>query len=397
MKPQNLIPLSILIIFAIGFFAVPDVFADRTYTNEKYYFSLQYPDNWKVSELHLVDKASNYEIIVELTSPEYEAAGCINGQCDEGLWYGKDRILISRDILPGKPAFITEWQYGGMKSSLVHSANILFAGTWKEDGKVQPLGEGGMENNFVSVCNEMTFQSDGKICKNPKLMDAAWHSLGWSGYAGGSGINTVKIITTSTLEAKLNGGTLQYDPVFIIMSWYDSRVDKHNWQITAMLDDFRNSNGYGSNEKTSDIVYGITDSFTFDRPSDYSPPVATGGCLIATAAFGSEMAPQVQFLREIRDNTVLQTESGSAFMTGFNQFYYSFSPAIADYERENPAFKEAVKITLTPLLTSLTLLQYADIDSESEMLGYGIGVILLNIGMYFVAPAVLIMAVRKRI
>ena len=121
-----------------------------------------------------------------------------------------------------------------------------------------------------------------------------------------------------------------------------------------------------------------------------------GGCLIATAAFGSEMAPQVQFLREIRDNTVLQTESGSAFMTGFNQFYYSFSPTVADYERENPAFKEAVKMTLTPLLTSLTLLQYADIDSESEMLGYGIGVILLNIGMYFVVPAVLIMKVRKK-
>ncbi|SVD80902.1 uncharacterized protein METZ01_LOCUS433756, partial [marine metagenome] len=86
-----------------------------------------------------------------------------------------------------------------------------------------------------------------------------------------------------------------------------------------------------------------------------------GGCLIATAAFGSELAPQVQQLRELRDNTVLQTESGTSFMTGFNQFYYSFSPAIADYERENPAFKEAVKLTLTPLLTSLTLLQYADI------------------------------------
>ena len=122
-----------------------------------------------------------------------------------------------------------------------------------------------------------------------------------------------------------------------------------------------------------------------------------GGCLIATAAFGSEMAPQVQFLRELRDNTVLQTESGTSFMTGFNQFYYSFSPAVADYERENPVFKEAVKLTLTPLLTSLALLQYADIDSEPEMLGYGIGVILLNIGMYFVAPAVLIMKVRKRI
>ena len=83
-------------------------------------------------------------------------------------------------------------------------------------------------------------------------------------------------------------------------------------------------------------------------------------------------------------------------MTGFNQFYYSFSPTIADYERENPVFKEAVKLTLTPLLTSLTLLQYADIDSESEMLGYGIGVILLNIGMYFVAPAVVIFKIKNR-
>ena len=121
-----------------------------------------------------------------------------------------------------------------------------------------------------------------------------------------------------------------------------------------------------------------------------------GGCLIATAAFGSEMAPQVQFLREIRDGTVLQTQSGSTFMTGFNQFYYSFSPAIADYERENPAFKETVKIAITPMLTSLAILNYVDIDSEEEMLGYGIGIILLNIGMYFIAPAAIIFKIRNR-
>ena len=84
-------------------------------------------------------------------------------------------------------------------------------------------------------------------------------------------------------------------------------------------------------------------------------------------------------------------------MTWFNQFYYSFSPTIADYERENTTFKEAVKITLTPLLTSLTLLHYADIDSESEMITYGIGVILLNIGMYFVAPMSIIMKIKKLI
>ncbi len=88
-----------------------------------------------------------------------------------------------------------------------------------------------------------------------------------------------------------------------------------------------------------------------------------GGCLIATATFGSELAPQVQQLRELRDNKLLQTNSGSAFMSGFNQFYYLFSPTIADWERESPIFKEAVKLTITPLLTSLSILNYLDIDS----------------------------------
>jgi DNA-binding beta-propeller fold protein YncE len=124
-------------------------------------------------------------------------------------------------------------------------------------------------------------------------------------------------------------------------------------------------------------------------------PKEGGGCLIATAAYGSEMAPQVQFLREIRDNKVMSTESGASFMSGFNEFYYSFSPVIADYERENPVFKEAVKIGLTPMLTSLSLLSSVDINSEQEMLGYGIAIILANVGMYFAAPAILVYGIKK--
>ena len=120
-----------------------------------------------------------------------------------------------------------------------------------------------------------------------------------------------------------------------------------------------------------------------------------GGCLIATAAYGSELAPQIQQLRELRDNTVLTTESGTAFMGSFNSFYYSFSPTVADWERENPAFKETVKLAITPLVSSLAILNYLDIDSEAEMLGYGIGIILLNIGMYFVAPVYVIYRLRK--
>jgi len=119
-----------------------------------------------------------------------------------------------------------------------------------------------------------------------------------------------------------------------------------------------------------------------------------GGCLIATATYGSEMATEVQQLRELRDNQLLQTASGTQFMTMFNDVYYSFSPTIADMEREHPLFKEAVKIAITPMISSLSLMENA--NSESEVLGIGLSVIMLNIGMYLGIPAVVIVGIRKR-
>ena len=136
-----------------------------------------------------------------------------------------------------------------------------------------------------------------------------------------------------------------------------------------------------------------TDVSTFSKNVSPEPAKETtsvksgngGGCLIATATYGSELAPQVQQLRELRDNQLLQTESGSAFMISFNEMYYSFSPTIADYERENPMFKEAVKLTITPMLSTLAIMENA--ESESEVLGLGLSVIALNLGMYIGLPA----------
>ena len=110
-----------------------------------------------------------------------------------------------------------------------------------------------------------------------------------------------------------------------------------------------------------------------------------GGCLIATAAYGSELAPQVQFLREIRDGQIMETAPGAAFMGEFNKAYYLFSPHIADYQRENPAFREAVKLAITPLVMSLGIMSLA--ESEQEVLVYGIAAVLMNAAVYAGAPA----------
>ena len=106
------------------------------------------------------------------------------------------------------------------------------------------------------------------------------------------------------------------------------------------------------------------------------------------------MSQQVQQLRELRDNQLLQTESGTVFMSTFNDVYYSFSPIIADYERENPYFKEVVKVGLTPMLSSLSIMENA--NSESEVLGLGISVIMLNIGMYLGIPSIVIVGIKKK-
>jgi len=124
-------------------------------------------------------------------------------------------------------------------------------------------------------------------------------------------------------------------------------------------------------------------------------PEDESGCLIATAAYGTEMADQVQLLREIRDNTLLKTESGSSFMSVFNSIYYSFSPAVADLERENQAFRELTKIAITPMISSISILENAQIDSEAEIVLYGASIIILNIGIYVGIPGAVLWRIAR--
>lgn len=79
------------------------------------------------------------------------------------------------------------------------------------------------------------------------------------------------------------------------------------------------------------------------------------GCIIATATYGSELAPEVQFLREFRDEVVLSTFAGRQFMAAFNAWYYSFSPKVAVFIGDKPHLREAMKLFLYPLIGILHL------------------------------------------
>ena len=119
------------------------------------------------------------------------------------------------------------------------------------------------------------------------------------------------------------------------------------------------------------------------------------GCLIATAAFGSELTPQVQFLRGFRDNHIMSTTAGSSFMNVFNTWYYSCSPSVADYERRQPWLQATVKASVYPLLGILNVAErgYGLSAGEGGAVIAGFSASAL-IGTVYLAPAAV--AVRKK-
>lgn len=309
----------------------------QLYYNEEYSFSIEYANGWRVNE---------YDDLLGIVSFLDGSEECTMVFLD-CLWNTNTMIILNSD-------------YGERLSD-------------SEERKSQIE----YERNY---CNNSTVEINGFTCRDFTVIKE---------FLPTTSIDRYPVITTKYTMTKSFPDDFSSDihMVGIISSIY---VGDDIWDIRSESD----ADAFNEHEK-----YILNTVSSFKLPA--IPPVYSttnnesegGGCLIATATYGSELAPQVQLLREIRDNSLLQTESGITFMNTFNDVYYSFSPIIADYERENPIFKEMVKVTITPMITSLSLMEYA--DSESEVLGVGISLIILNGLMYVGIPASVIVVVRR--
>jgi peptidyl-prolyl cis-trans isomerase B (cyclophilin B) len=298
-----------------------------------------------------------------------------------------ERIMIDSPILSGNQIFNSEeleiqisfpegWLLQEPGDTQDGAPNIVAVGP--KNGIMNPNISltiiDGVEKTFDSYIQEKKSNLD-EILKNNKLKIISEGKIKLNNYEAYQIIAEASFFSEdNSFDVKFSEITILENNLFYIIT-YANDINDFNKQIDRFNDSL-NSIEFSKNSIISENDNEVG-----------------GGCLIATATFDSELAPQVQKLREIRDSKLLQTESGSQFISSFNQFYYSFSPYVADYERENPIFKEIVKIGITPMITTLSIMDYA--ENELEVLGFGISVILMNMGMYFVAPAIIIFRIKK--
>ncbi|HSF03667.1 MAG TPA: CFI-box-CTERM domain-containing protein, partial [Solirubrobacterales bacterium] len=77
----------------------------------------------------------------------------------------------------------------------------------------------------------------------------------------------------------------------------------------------------------------------------FLPEGGAGGCLIATAAFGSPLAPEVHTLRRFRDRALMTHAAGRALVRA----YYWLSPPLARIVADQPVLASAVRAVLRPV------------------------------------------------
>jgi hypothetical protein len=145
-------------------------------------------------------------------------------------------------------------------------------------------------------------------------------------------------------------------------------------------------------------ITGTSESLSHQTTTAITVPQPT--CIIATATYGSELSPEVQFLRGFRDGMVMSTFAGSEFMKAFNAWYYSFSPYIAQFIASNAFARAAMKVLLYPLIGILHLaaMTYNAFSFSHELAVFMAGLVASSlIGIVYFSPlAVLALALVRR-
>jgi len=174
-----------------------------------------------------------------------------------------------------------------------------------------------------------------------------------------TGVETTSTTVTTTLQVTspsyiwtLSTGTTSVR--------YDTSTTSTSTTVTAVT------------TSTSLTTTSLTSSTTTTVTTTLVQTVTPRRCFIASAAYGSELVPEIQRLREFRDTAVISSFSGASFMRLFDSFYYSFSPSVASVVSSSPTLAEVTRVALYPLIEILRLASVVGAVSELRVVAAGL-------------------------
>jgi hypothetical protein len=292
-------------------------------------------------------------------------------------------ITISVDNVPGYT--FTKWQRDGTdytsEQSFTYTVDMArtFTAIFQaaSDSSISLIGQqANGSNNPITVT----------ITSNPTGLDLV---------VDGTPVTTPQVLSwvpgsAHTLSANSplsKAGGAQY----VWVSWSDGGAQAHIVSPSTPTT-------YTANYEAQAITQATTSA-------PYNPPVgqiSTGSsskCIIATAAYGSEMAPEVAYMRYVRDNLIGSTPTGTRLRDAFNAFYYSWSPPVAAAIAQSSDLQALFRVLLLPIVAIVhatawifTTLGSTDLASA---VAFGVAAVLCTIA-YVILPVLAVRQAWKR-
>jgi streptogramin lyase len=200
-----------------------------------------------------------------------------------------------------------------------------------------------------------------------------------------SGTTTTVTSTSTTTSTSSTTTTTTTSTTYTSTSYSPTVTTPVTVGTTSMYSSTTTTTTTSTATQTSAVL--LTTTTTTVATATVTP--AGRACVIASVAYGSELAPEVQFLRGFRDGPVVATFAGAQFMSVFNAFYYSFSPKVAEVVAGNPVLQPITRALIYPLLGSLRLAaEICQLCPQAPQLTVVIAGVITSgvIGLVYVSP-----------
>jgi hypothetical protein len=225
------------------------------------------------------------------------------------------------------------------------------------------------------------------------------------GYVTRSGTTTTTSLVTSVLTSEF---TSVFTSVLtsVVTSVFTSLSTTGSLTVTTTLTSMGTTTIRTTNTviRATTVASPTTMTVTTTNVQPYVPPNPTTRCVIATAAYGSELAPEVVYMRHVRDDLIGSSSLGKTLVTGFNEFYYSWSPALADWIGESAFLRAAFRILLLPLVmiahvAALVFTSTACAAGQTDaasLLGF-LAAAIMTVTVYVLLPVMVVVRSRPAI